>query len=99
MEAPIDEPEVALISATYRRFADTEARGRSALYEALARGIAGDRETISFLLTLPSEKRQPNLLLAAVRHLRATPADWNDFRRKLSADPDAVRSLMLARST
>lgn len=87
------------VSARYMRFAEEEARGRSPLYEAFARGVAGDRDAIGFLMSLPEEKRQPNLLLAAVRHLFGVPADWPEFRRILLAHPDAVRSLMLARST
>lgn len=90
---------IAHISARYARFADEEARGRSPLYEELARGVAGDREALHFLMALPEEKRQPNLFLAAVRHLFGTPEDWNHFRRTLLANTDAVRSVMLARST
>ena len=95
----MDEEGLAEISAWYVRFADAEALGRSPLYEALARAVAADRETLSFLSTLPDMKRQPNLLLAAVRHLFGTPTGWSEFRRVLLAHPDAVRSLMLERST
>jgi len=96
----MDQQHLAETAAIrYRRYADEEFRNRSPLYDQLARGVAGDRETLSFLLTLPTEKRQPNLLFAAVRHLFGTPADWQEFRRKLAANLDAVRSLMLARST
>jgi|FEC22Drversion2_1045045.scaffolds.fasta_scaffold00521_30 hypothetical protein len=83
----------------YRRFASLEARGRSPLYEGLAEGIAEDGDVLAFLLTLPRPKRQPNLLFAAVRHRLGTPADWLDFRHRLLADQDAVREVMLARST
>ncbi|NNH32236.1 DUF2332 family protein, partial [Rhizobium sp. SEMIA 4085] len=93
------EEGLAEISARYIRFADTEAHGRSPLYEELARAVAGDRETLGFLSTLPDVKRQPNLLLAAVRHLFGTPTGWNEFRQALQANPDAIRSLMLERST
>jgi hypothetical protein len=86
-------------SARYLRFANDEARGHSPLYEAFARGVADDNETIEFLLTLPREKRQPNLLFAAVRHLSGTPDTWADFRTKLLARPDAVRSVMLSHAT
>ena len=81
------------ISARYTRFADEEARGRSPLYEAIARGVAADEEMIGFLLTLPRPKRQPNLLLAAVRHLFGTPAGWNEFRETLLANGDAIRAV------
>lgn len=95
----MDENCLAEISAHYVRFADAEAHGRSSLYEELARAVAGDRETLSFLASLPDMKRQPNLLLAAVRHLFGTSMGWTEFRQALLARPDAVRSLMLERST
>jgi hypothetical protein len=87
------------VAARYLRFAETEARERSPLYAAISRGIAADREVLGFLLTFPREKQQPNLLLAAVRHLFGTPADWNDFRATLLANRDAVAALMRSRST
>ncbi|MEJ0074361.1 MAG: DUF2332 domain-containing protein [Alphaproteobacteria bacterium] len=87
------------VAARYARFADTETRGRSPLYEALARGVAADRDVIGFLETLPREKQQPNLLFAAVRHLFGAPAEWNEFRRTLLANRDAVAAVMRSRST
>jgi hypothetical protein len=89
----------AEIRLRYARFADTEARGHSPLYEAIARGVAADEEVTSFLLTLPKHKRQPNLLLAAVRHLFGTPADWTAFRETLLTHHDAVRAVMQSRAT
>jgi hypothetical protein len=93
------EAILADTTRAYRRFAEREARGRSPLYEAIAKGVAGDAEVLGFLLTLPREKRQPNLLLAAVRSLFGTPADWPDFRRRLMTGHDLVEQLMLRRST
>jgi hypothetical protein len=95
----MDAHQAAKISARYRRFADQEVRGRSPLYQQLALGVAGDRAVLDFLATLPSEKQQPNLLLAAVRHLFGTPADWTGFRDTLLTHHDAVRSVMLTHST
>src|SRR5438270_449324 len=93
------QDERARLSAAYRRFAADEARGRSPLYEALARGVAGDDELLDFLLTLPRQKRQPNLLFAAARSLVGTPPDWNRFRRGVVQRKDALHALMLMRST
>src|SRR3954471_3454922 len=89
----------ARIGRAYTRFAEAEAHGRSPLYEELARSVALDPEVIGFLAALPVEKRQPNLLLAAVRRLFGTAADYGEFRRSILDNRDAVRSLMLARST
>jgi hypothetical protein len=87
------------IAARYRRFAELEADGRSPLYAALAHGVAGDAATLAFLERLPVAKQQPNLLLAAVRHLCGTARDWPNFRALLHDNAEAVRALMLARST
>ena len=87
------------LSERYTRFAENEVRGRSALYEALARGVAHDAEIIDFLSTLPPAKQQPNLLFAAVRFLEGIPKDFGDFKLRLLDSAHAVRSLMLARST
>jgi hypothetical protein len=91
--------ERARLSAAYLRFAEDEARGKSPLYEVLSRGAAEDDDILDFLLTLPRPKRQPNLLLAALRYLCGTPRDWNTFHRGVMQNRDAVRALMLERST
>jgi hypothetical protein len=91
--------DLTRVAKNFMRFADDEAHGRSPLYEQLAQGVAGDQNTLRFLLKLPHAKRQPNLLFAAVRHLFGTPADWGDFKRRLSENPAAVRDIMLERST
>jgi hypothetical protein len=95
----MDERALADLSARYTRFAEIEAHGRSPSSEMLARGISGDQEVLDFLMTLPDEKRQPNLLLAAMRHLFGASPNWTDFRRTLLVNPDPVRSIMLAQST
>lgn len=86
-------------AATYRRFADEEARGRSPLYEALARGVATDDELLGRLAALPRPKRQPNLLFAAVRHVAGLAPDWAAFRRAALGRWAEVRAVVLARST
>jgi hypothetical protein len=60
-EDPIDR-----IAKAYLTFAESEPRGRSALYEELAQRIAADPAALSFLAALPPPNRQPNLLFAAV---------------------------------
>lgn len=87
------------IAASYRRFADEEARGHSPLYEMLARAVADDAEVVTLLATLPPAKRQPNLLLAAGRHAVGVPASWNSFRNAMLAQWEVVQAIMLERST
>jgi hypothetical protein len=93
------EPAVERVARAYRRFAEQEAQGRSALYETVARGVAADPATLDFLLLLPAEKRQPNLLFAAVRHVSGTAPDWPAFQSSLFANRDAVRTCMLDHAT
>lgn len=93
------DPARARLATRYVRFADEEARGRSPLYEALCRGVAGDAAVLAFLETLPLAKQQPNLLLAAVRWVAGVPPDWDAFRQVVLTQGDAVRAVMLARAT
>jgi hypothetical protein len=93
------QADSARVATAYLRFAADEVGDRSPLYAELSRGVAADPEVIGFLLTLPRAKQQPNLLLATARHLFGTPAGWDQFRRRVLADQDALRATMLARST
>ncbi len=58
-------------AAGYRRFADLEARGTSAIYEEWARAIADDPEILALLAELPRRKQQPHLIFACARLLGA----------------------------
>lgn len=87
------------IASVYLTFAECEAHGRSALYETLARGVAGDSIMLSFLAEFPPAKQQPNLLFAAVKYLYGTPVDWSNFQRLLLGHGDEIRETMMTRST
>ena len=91
--------ERVAVSDWYRRFSADEAHGRSPLYEALAAGVADDADILAFLLTLPPAKRQPNLLLGAVRHLFGTPRDWAQFRTIILGNGNAISTFMLTHAT
>jgi hypothetical protein len=93
------EAEHDTIGAVYRRFAEEEARGRSPLYEALARGVAEDADLLKLLAGMPPPKRQPNLLLAAVRHVAGVPQDWTAFRYATLTHWSEIHAVMLSRST
>ena len=86
------------VAAGYREFAAREAR-RSPLYAELAAGVAGDDEVLGWLSRLPTGKRQPNLIFAAVRLLAGTPAGWDEFRAGLDERRDEVEREVLARRT
>lgn len=83
----------------YRRFSRLEARGRSALYEQISASVAEDPEALAFLDALPPAKRQPNLLLAAVRFLAGVQDGYPAFRAVLLDRRAEVAAVMLSRST
>lgn len=68
----VDAPDV---SGLYRRFAEIEARGSSPTYERLCLAVAGHAGVLGMLETLPRGKRQPNLLLGALRLLGTDVGD------------------------
>jgi len=82
----------------YRVFADW-ARGVSPLYEEFAIGVADDGQILSFLSTLPTPKRQPNLLFASVKFLKGVLPDYSSFREFVTTHEPLLRKLMLERST
>jgi len=87
------------IASDYRVFADAEARESSPLWHECAHAIAGDAEMLGWIATLPPLKRQPNLVLTAVRFVAGTPANWPDFRERWAAHRDEVTAIVLARYT
>src|SRR6266478_2889016 len=91
--------ELERISARYLRFAADEARGESELYERLALGVAASRELRTFLAGLPADKRQPNLFLAAVRHLCGVPESEDHLVEIVRREHRRVRAVMRSRTT
>ncbi len=86
-------------AGNYRRFARLEARGRSPLYEQITASVADDAEVLAFLGSLPPAKRQPNLLLAAVRLLAGVQDSYRAFRAVLLDRRQEVAAIMRSRST
>lgn len=70
------------LSAWYRGFAENETAGKSPSYTSISLAIADDPDILRALLTLPPDKRQPNLLLAAFRYVCGAAADAQEFREK-----------------
>ena len=62
----------------YRRFAESEAAGRSPAYEALAHAVAGDPALLSLIDALPPSRRRPNLVLAAAKYLGIKTIRYED---------------------
>jgi hypothetical protein len=88
----------ARTAENYRSWA-VEARGRSPLYEELARAVAGDQRLLEFLIALPTAKRQPNLLFAGARYLLGEPPDLAALHALVSERADDLAGVMRARRT
>ena len=87
------------VARTYREFGRLEARGRSAAYEALAESVADDTALVSFIASLPPEKRQPNLLFAAARYLLGAPPAIGPLRELASQSRAELTQAILTRRT
>jgi hypothetical protein len=89
----------ASTAARYRTMAERELHGVSPSYEAICVGVAADRQALALLDALPAAKRQPNLLLAAVRFAGGPVDSWPAFREFLLDRSADVTATMAARST
>lgn len=87
------------IAERYVRFARDEARGQSALYEALSKYVASRDRLLSFLSQLPVDRQQPNLLFAAVRLVAGLPDDTAALDAAIAAHGPAIAKLMRNRTT
>jgi hypothetical protein len=86
------------LSRRYAAFAE-ETRGQSASYERLARAIAATPEVLGFVASLPPERRQPNLFLAAIRRLHGVPGSIEELAEIVRGNNDGIAALMLSRTT
>lgn len=87
------------VADLYRTMAERQLDGVSPSYAAICRGVAADPELAARLTELTPPKRQPNLLLGAVRFLGGPVASWPAFRAFTLERWDDVRATMLARRT
>jgi hypothetical protein len=94
-----ESDELATIARRYERFARVEARGASTLYEHLALAVAGSPELLAFLSSMPPERRQPNLFLAAIRYVNGLPRDKSEMEEIVRSHAARVKQLMLLRTT
>jgi hypothetical protein len=94
-----ESDDLAAIARRYERFASDEARGASPIYEQLALAVAGSSELLSFLSSLPSERRQPNLFLAAIRQVTRLPRHGKEMEEVVRTHASRIKEVILARTT
>jgi hypothetical protein len=96
----VNDAHIDRLAAEYRRFSIEDTPGRSALYTEITREVADDRELLAIMCELEPAKRQPNLLLAAVRHLYGDFArDWPQFRERFFARREEALELIRTHRT
>ncbi len=95
---PTTRPELMPIAESYRRFAEREARGVSAVYTSWAHGVSEDAAVLSLLETLQPIKRQPNLVFAAARW-HGAGTTFRSFRDVLMGEWPQVCHTILTRAT
>ena len=83
----------------YLSFSRYEAEGKSPLYAELTSEVAQDPMMLAFLAERPAAKRQPNLLLAAVRYLYGIQPDYRSFRSVVLENRDVVGDVLEQRRT
>ena len=72
----------------------------SPCFEAWARAVADDAAVLAWIETLPTLKRQPNLVFAAARwHGVPTPGPYAGLRAALLGDDGQIRETILTRRT
>lgn len=87
------------VAEEYLRFA-VDAAEVSPCFDAWGRAVAADPEVIAWITTLPSVKRQPNLVFAAARwHGVPAPGPYAGLRAALLADDGRIRATILQRRT
>lgn len=87
------------IAANYRRFARLEAAGRSPAYQRLAEFVATSDVLLGLLAGMPADKRQPNLLFAAARHLLGVPAEAETLVELVADHSTVLAEVMRTRRT
>jgi hypothetical protein len=93
------QAELKGIAERYAAFATDEARGSSEAYVRLALAVAQSNDLLEFIATLPVERRQPNLFLAAVRHVCGIPRNVSELRNFVRTRQARIREVMLSRTT
>lgn len=96
----MDSAHVDDVPVRYADFAEFEVRGRTPVYLAWARGVAGDPATCTLIERLPRIKRQPVLVFAAARHAGAPETDdYATFRDFVHAHWAEIEQIALTHST
>ncbi|MFE6920484.1 DUF2332 domain-containing protein [Nocardia sp. NPDC057663] len=87
------------LAQRFRDFAFREVHSNSPLYRRRAVDIADDPAVLALIAELPTDKQQPNLVLAAARVNGAIAVPYREFREQLIAHWPAISATALVRRT
>lgn len=87
------------LAQRFRDFALREARDNSPLYHRRALDISADPAVLALIAQLPTDKQQPNLILAAARVNGATAVPYSEFSEQLRENWPAISATALTRRT
>ncbi|MGY0497274.1 DUF2332 domain-containing protein [Nocardia sp. FBN12] len=87
------------LAQRFRDFALREARDNSPLYHQRALDISTDQDVLALIAQLPTDKQQPNLVLAAARVNGAIAVPYSEFRDQLRENWSAISATALRRRT
>lgn len=92
--------DIAFLVRQYQGFAHQYAAGSSPNYVEIAERLAQDEQVLGLLSSLPAgNRRQPSLLLGAVRFLGGPVDSWERFRPWLVEHWERVREVVMRRRT
>jgi len=91
--------ERSRIAREYRSFVEAAQAAHSPLYATLSAAVADDDDVLDFLVDLPRDKQQPNLLLGAIAVLFGAPSGPDELHVRIRDDGQRIRETMLTRFT
>jgi hypothetical protein len=83
----------------YVQFAEDEARGNSPLYENIAVWVSRSGPVLAFLATLPPQRQQPNLFLAALRQVAGLQYSQGQLESAIADHGREIAEVMLRKTT
>ena len=99
MDETDPDPDLAATAAGYRRWALVESHGTSPVYARLALAVADDADVLRLLQRVEGPRRQPNLLLGALRWHGVDVTDPATALGWVHEHPDEVLSVLSTRRT
>ncbi|MEG9861363.1 MAG: DUF2332 domain-containing protein [Parvularculales bacterium] len=93
------EDDIEKLKKRYLNFAKYEAKGRCQAYFDLARWVTESDILLQFISNFHDNKRQPNLIFAAVRKVYGVPNSLHEFERIIHENREAITQVVNTKIT